>query len=117
MKEVRQKSIHHISPLWNSRKCGGGGQEGKENIGVSEGLQMHLHKETFSGDGCDRYRDCRDCFMGIQRCRNSSNCILRHVLFTVCLLYLSKTEVLLKHICPGSGENNLLICQVKFCSA
>lgn len=35
----------------------------------------------------------------------------------ICLLYLSKAEVLLKHICPGSGENNLLICQVKFCSA
>lgn len=30
VKEVRQKqSIHHTSPLWNSRKCGGGGQEGK----------------------------------------------------------------------------------------
>lgn len=36
----------------------------EENTGVGEGLQMHVHKETSSGDGYDHYCDCRDCFMG-----------------------------------------------------
>ena len=44
-KSDQKKSIHHMIPLWNSRKCGGGGQgEGRENKGVREELQRNTRK-------------------------------------------------------------------------
>ena len=39
--------------------------------GIIKGLKV-----TCSGNEYVHYLDCSDCFMGIQRCQNSSNCIL-----------------------------------------
>lgn len=60
------KSMHYMISLWNSRKCGGGGQGGraKSKEGREEGV-IKEHKKTFSSDGYSHYLACSDCFMRI----------------------------------------------------
>ena len=51
-----------------------------------KGKITKIHKKILQVDGCVHYLDCADGLMGVQQCKNLSNCILVYVLFIVSII-------------------------------